>query len=277
VGGGGGGGDGGNYGGGGGGGQFKNGTFTLTGGTLYAVAVGTGGAHGNTGVTGGNSTFGSTTSIGGSGGYATHGGASGDGTAGATGGNPPAGGGAGCAGVAANGTSGTIGKYGYIISPALQVCGGGGGAGQGSPYTAGFGFFGGGNGGYNNQHVAGFPATAESGGGGGGAVNNVAGAGGSGVVYIKYAANAPVASFDIVLNDTSTNAPSAWIWNYTNLTGSNTPVTFGTSSAAILTLTTPGNYLITLIASNTGGSNTTTKTIGLNLTNQLVYFWNRTS
>jgi hypothetical protein len=88
--------------------------------------------------------------------------------------------------------------------------------------------------------------------------------------------NPPVASFNIILSDTTTNNPSTWQWNYTNLTGDNIQTTFSTSQNPILSLT-KGNYLIQLISTNSYGSNTTTKLIGLNLTNAPVYFWNRTS
>ena len=87
---------------------------------------------------------------------------------------------------------------------------------------------------------------------------------------------APVASFDIVLTDTSTQYPTSWIWNVTNLLGNNTEVTYSTSQNPILNLGT-GNWRINLTATNDIGSNTTSKIIGWNLSSPVVYFWKRTS
>ena len=77
--------------------------------------------------------------------------------------------------------------------------------------------------------------------------------------------SAPVASFTPLgevtgttpksqaFTDTSTNSPTAWVWNATNVTGNNTPFTFSnaqnpTQSFGI------GNFSIKLKASNAGGS-----------------------
>jgi PKD repeat protein len=87
---------------------------------------------------------------------------------------------------------------------------------------------------------------------------------------------APVASFDIVLTDTSTQYPTSWIWNVTNLLGNNTEVTYSTSQNPILNLEN-GNWRINLTATNAVGSNTTSKIIGWNLSSPVVYFWKRTS
>ena len=86
----------------------------------------------------------------------------------------------------------------------------------------------------------------------------------------------PVASFNLTLTDTSTNVPTSWQWNATNLLGNNTPVTISTDQNPILTLT-QGNWLIDLIATNDQGSDTCNSTIGINLTSPQVYFWERTS
>jgi PKD repeat protein len=86
----------------------------------------------------------------------------------------------------------------------------------------------------------------------------------------------PVASFDIVLTDTSTQYPTSWIWNVTNLLGNNTEVTYSTSQNPILNLGN-GNWRINLTVTNEIGSNTTSKIIGWNLSSPMVYFWKRTS
>ena len=86
----------------------------------------------------------------------------------------------------------------------------------------------------------------------------------------------PVASFNLVLTDTSTGIPTSWQWNATNLLGNNTPVTISTDQNPILTLS-QGNWLIDLIATNAEGSDTCNSTIGINLTSPQVYFWSRTS
>jgi PKD repeat protein len=87
----------------------------------------------------------------------------------------------------------------------------------------------------------------------------------------------PVASFFLVLNDTSTNTPTSWQWNATNLIGNNTPFTFSTAQHPPVILPI-GNWFIQLIASNSAGSNTsTTKTLGLNLTGTVIYYWDRIS
>jgi PKD repeat protein len=87
---------------------------------------------------------------------------------------------------------------------------------------------------------------------------------------------APVASFDIVLTDTSSQYPTSWIWNVTSLLGNTTEVTYSTSQNPILNLGT-GNWRINLTATNALGSNTTSKIIGWNLSSPVVYFWKRTS
>jgi PKD repeat protein len=87
---------------------------------------------------------------------------------------------------------------------------------------------------------------------------------------------APIASFNIVLTDSSTQYPTSWIWNVTNLLGNNTEVTYSTSQNPILNLGN-GNWRINLTAANAIGSNATSKIVGWNLSSPVVYFWNRTS
>ncbi len=87
---------------------------------------------------------------------------------------------------------------------------------------------------------------------------------------------APIASFDIVLTDTSTQYPFSWIWNVTNLLGNNTEVTYSTLQNPVSNPGT-GNWRINLTATNSVGSNTTSKIIGWNLSSPVAYFWKRTS
>lgn len=87
----------------------------------------------------------------------------------------------------------------------------------------------------------------------------------------------PVASFYLTFNNTSTNTPTSWQWNATNLIGNKTPFTFSTSQHPQSNLG-KGNWLIQLIATNSGGSNTSsTRSLGINLTSIIVYYWNRVS
>jgi len=87
----------------------------------------------------------------------------------------------------------------------------------------------------------------------------------------------PNASFNIVLTDTSTNSPTAWKWNATNISN-NTEITFSTLQNPVLSFgTLPANWRINFTASNALGSNTTNQTIGYNLTTPVVYFWSRTA
>lgn len=66
--------------------------------------------------------------------------------------------------------------------------------------------------------------------------------------------NMPVA---VQFNDTSTNNPQSWAWNFTNVTGNNTPVTFSTERNASITFGF-GNFSIKLKATNPYGSNVST-------------------
>lgn len=87
----------------------------------------------------------------------------------------------------------------------------------------------------------------------------------------------PNASFSIILTDTSTNYPTSWKWNATNLLGNNTEVTFSTAQSPTMNFGT-GNWRINFTATNGIGSNTTNRTvIGYNLSSPRVYFWNRTA
>jgi hypothetical protein len=120
------------------------------------------------------------------------------------------------------------------------------------------------------------------GGGGGGGKNAVNGlSGNTGVVILSYVSitSAPIVSFNIVLTDTSVPlyaAPTSWKWNATNLLGNNTEFTFSTAQNPIFNLGI-GNWKISLTATNSLGSNTTSQIIGYGLSNPRVYFWNRTA
>ena len=291
-------------GGGGGAGGFWGGTLTgLTGSQTVNVGAGGSGRTNLPGLNGTSSTFSNITAIGGGGGGTnagivggSGGGGGGDAGSGAAtvdaahgnkGGNAAsnsAGGGGGAGGVGGNGNAnsnggiGGIGKNNSIIGISTCYAGGGGGA---AYYVAGGTATCGGGAGVTGANN-GVNATANTGGGGGGGNGNggtsIGGYGGSGIVIIKYLTPltvAPTASFVIILTDTSTGTSLSWQWNVTNLLGNNTEVTFSTSQHTNMTLG-QGNWLVKLTATNSLGSSSATKYIGLNLSSPLVYFWNRT-
>jgi PKD repeat protein len=192
------------------------------------------------------------------------------------------GGGGGSGEVGQAGTSGGGGKGGNgtqiaITGISVYYAGGGGG-------TADAGFYGvGGNGGGGAATVSGGngnPGTnGLGGGGGGGSAVSSTNVGGSGVVIIKYLTGGaapviPSASFTtnttagtsplaVQFNDTSSNTPTTWSWNYTAL-GSSVPVTFSTAQNASYSFTT-GNYTVKLNATNSVGSNISTQTTWVNV------------
>ena len=294
---GGGGGGGHQYAGGGGAGGFLNGTgYNVTGLSAITITVGAPGAGSTAiaqaGASGGNSALDDIVADGGGGGGSQshtsgHDGGSGGGSVPVTGvgghgtagqghdgadysGNNAGGGGGGAseAGhqavtiVAGDGGAGILSD---ITGTTLPYSGGGGGAttnGVGANGVGGSDI--GGNGG--NPPTAGKMDTGSGGGGSTGATASTGAAGSGGVVIIRYITPAaPVASFNLVLTDTSTGFPASWQWNATNLLGNNTPVTIGTEETAIATLE-DGNWLIELTATNDFGSNTTTTILGINLT-----------
>ncbi|MDE1846069.1 MAG: hypothetical protein KGH53_02205 [Candidatus Micrarchaeota archaeon] len=219
VGGGGGGGGYGYSGGGGGGGVQYFGNFAVSPGT-YTVTIGNGGAPGPAspdynGISGGNSTFSTITSLGGggggSGGYsgpAQNGGSGGGGTQaigpgsgtmgqGNNGGNGAApgggagGGGGGAGSVGANGNgaidrggNGGSGLSSSITGSSLYYGGGGGGSSYSGPSAGGSG--GGGAGGSASPYSAVVSGTPNTGGGGGGGPSTSGAAGGSGIVIISF-------------------------------------------------------------------------------------------
>lgn len=90
---------------------------------------------------------------------------------------------------------------------------------------------------------------------------------------------APVASFtptgtttgvtplSVSFTDTSTNTPTIWVWNATNVAGNNTPFTFNVTQNPTQVFTT-GNYTIKLNATNAAGSNISAQTTWINVTNE---------
>jgi hypothetical protein len=218
-----GGGGGGNYNGGGGGGAggYISGTGSFTA-TTYNITVGAGGASAS--AQGTNSTFNSLTAVGGGGGAG--GGAGGAGTTGGSGGggggttgatsglassasgqgfaggnayydgsNTRRGGGGGGAttvGVAATSSTNGAGNGGTgltssISGSSLVYAAGGGGGGHGPDSAAGLGTTNvSGNGGSTAANATNGTVNRGGGGGGGGGDRNVIGAGGSGVVIVRY-------------------------------------------------------------------------------------------
>jgi len=200
----------------------------------------------------------------------------------------PCGGGGGAGGVGITpassqgaGGNGGLGILNTITGSNSYYAAGGGGSAD-NLYSGVYGTGGssiGGNGG--NRTVSPTSGIDGTGSGGGGLYFNTRGnpgSGGSGIVIIKYLTPptvAPIASFVIALTDTSTGSSLSWQWNVTNLLGNNTEVTFSTSRHTNMTLG-QGNWLVKLTATNSLGSSSATKYIGLNLSSPLVYFWNRT-
>jgi hypothetical protein len=218
-----GGGGGGNYNGGGGGGAggYISGTGSFTA-TTYNITVGAGGASAS--AQGTNSTFNSLTAVGGGGGAG--GGAGGAGTTGGSGGggggttgstsglassasgqgfaggnayydgsNTRRGGGGGGAttvGVAATSSTNGAGNGGTgltssISGSSLVYAAGGGGGGHGADSAAGLGTTGvSGNGGSTAANPTNGTVNRGGGGGGGGGDRNVIGAGGSGIIIVRY-------------------------------------------------------------------------------------------
>ena len=209
-----------------------------------------------------------------------------------------AGGSGGGGGYPSNTAGAGIAGQGYVggVATAVAAPGGGGGSGSAGSSGAASGMGGngtvlsvsgenilycvGGNGGQNTTTYGVNITTPNVGWGGNGAANvaghNIGATGSNGTVIIRYVATAPVSSFNIVLTDTSTNSPTSWKWNATNLLGNNTEFTFSTSQSPIFNLGT-GNWKINLTAINGVGSDTTSQIIGYNLTSPKVYFWNRTA
>jgi PKD repeat protein len=96
------------------------------------------------------------------------------------------------------------------------------------------------------------------------------------VTFINVSEPAPVASFTpdkttgtspltITFTDDSTNTPTVWIWNATNVAGNNTPFTFSTGIKNPSQVFGIGNFSISLTAANSGGSNVSTQVTFINV------------
>ena len=95
------------------------------------------------------------------------------------------------------------------------------------------------------------------------------------VTFINVSWPAPVASFTpsvtsgtapltVTFADGSTNSPTGWAWNATNVTGNNTPFTFSTLQSPPQVFGV-GNFSISLMATNSGGSNVSTQVTFINV------------
>jgi PKD repeat protein len=228
---------------------------------------------------------------GGSGGGGGRGGAGGIGVAGQGNNGYPDGGGGGAGASAVNSTGG-IGRQSAITGTLTYYAGGGAGNTPSSTQAQG-GLGGGAAGGwgpYTNSHNPTDPGVPGTGGGGGGGgdyeyLNPQGTGGGSGIVIIQYTPvppQIPIVSFTInntsgyapyyvLLNDTSTNYPTSWVWNITNVTGNNTPVTIST----LQNVTYPfpiGNWSVTLTAITSAGENSTTNATLINVSFNPAFF-----
>ena len=250
------GGGGGDGGGGGGGGLLYNASLAV-GAQAYSLTVGAGGAapsgSNNTATSGSDSVFASLTATGGGAGRysvsalaggsggggpssasGTGGlGVSGQGKAGGSGVLYGGGGGGGAAEAGGSGSSGVGGAGGtglpYSISGTPAYYSGGGGGGYSSGGSGGAGGSGGGGSGASGSAGSG---TANTGGGGGGVYNSYpAGAGGSGIVIIRY----PIISGLIIPTITSVNPASGQQGTPITIIGAgfatNASVTIGVAAA----------------------------------------------
>ncbi|MDD5189322.1 MAG: PKD domain-containing protein, partial [Methanoregula sp.] len=77
----------------------------------------------------------------------------------------------------------------------------------------------------------------------------------------KFTGSAPLL---VKFTDNSTNNPSGWIWNATNVTGNNIPFTFSLSQNPLVIFN-KGNFSISLMANNSGGSNLSTQITFINV------------
>jgi PKD repeat protein len=135
--------------------------------------------------------------------------------------------------------------------------------------------------GYSGYGYAGGYGYGSGGGGGGsGAIGHFGGAGGAGargLVEIRYlipvaptanlSSNKTTGSYPLLVGftDGSTGVPTSWQWNFTNVTGNNTAVIFSTSQNPTYIFG-KGNFSIKLTATNGLGSNTSTTTVFINVT-----------
>lgn len=242
--------------------------------SVFTTMTAVGGGYGSKN-TGGNVLFVGGTGANGGGGVGNPGGhgTGTDGYDGGDGSNPVSGyalgGGGGGGDAVGNNSSGNAagaggaGKYYSISGSSIAYSGGGGGGADSrqAAYSAGAGGVGGGGAGSKTGTAT--SGTNNLGGGGGGSTYNSgyqsSGAGGSGVVIIRYVTISPVpvanftgtplsgvTSISTVFTDTSTETPTSWSWKKNG-------VEFSTSQNPTETFTV-GNYTIKLTATNAGGS-----------------------
>lgn len=181
--------------------------------------------------------------------------------------------GAGSPGSTSGDGNGGAGAVDDITGSSVYYAGGGGGAGHSTYAAKGTGGIGGGGAGafgWSPYYLQATPGTDGLGGGGGGgcgASGYQNGAkGGDGIVIIRYVtveSQLPITSFTgtplsgtapltVQFTDTSSNTPTSWSWNFGDgFTSSlqNPTHTYNSS----------GSYSVTMIATNSGGSNTTIK------------------
>ena len=222
---------------GGGGGGYKSNQALMVFSTNYTLTVGSGGSGGigqANGSDGLSSVFGNVTATGGKAGGNSGGGDSGDSPENSGGTNESSamwggGGGGGAGGVGTNGTtsSGGNGGSGYSDSisgtSTIYAGGGGGSAYQSSAGTGGSGGGGNGRGGTNGD---GFPGSLNTGGGGGaggaqggaGALDHSGGAGGSGIVILRYP-NSYTITIPAGLTATTTTVSTDKVTTFTSGTG----------------------------------------------------------
>ena len=257
----GGGGGGGQYGGGGGAGGLLIGNTAVASATSLSVTVGAGGAGGNStgrGVSGNNSVFNGLTAIGGGGGgtdstksglsggsgggTSINGGSAGTGTVGQgnAGAAADAGGGGGAGGVG-TGVAGGPGVQSSISGTATFYAGGGGGWGRSGAEAGGSGV--GGVGVFGSTNGTSGAINTGSGGGGGQDASLIPGAGGSGIVIIRYSDTYGTAS----VTGTATVTVSGGYRTYI-FTGSGT-ITFNNTSTVNLVSTSTNTTTGALVVS----------------------------
>ena len=260
-----------NQGGGGAGGViYRNSNYSMSAGA-YDVTVGLGGtaqtntaANGNTGGDGQDSVFDGPSTLtavgGGGGGHYQAGGVGNDGgsgggaggASGAAGGNPTAGqgnaggtqgsnsgGGGGGIGTAGNSTSGGAGQTYNITNGTDIYYAGGGGCGIGAGAQCPGGVGGGGRGGFTPSDQEGVDGSANTGGGGGGCAEPAgatSGAGGSGIVIIRYL--------------TAVDDPPTYSLAQTNTTAAGAAVNFSILYNDSIALDPNGQYIFS--TNNTG-------------------------
>ncbi|MFA5247978.1 MAG: PKD domain-containing protein [Patescibacteria group bacterium] len=194
------------------------------------------------------------------------------------------------------GGAGAAGSHGYAATGAgaggagvsssitgnLTYYAGGGGGGASAAWTGAIrgdgGIGGGGYGSVGANNAA--PGTDGFGGGGGGCYDTGSGgAGGSGVVIIRYLTpTPPVSSFTPsntitgtntvtqLFNDTSSGSPTTWNWSYQGISGGNNTQTIWSTVQNTTGIFNAGNYSIKLNTTNANGYNLSTQVTWVNVT-----------